>query len=244
MESIARNQATVAQIQRLEDATLNPLTGTVWPKGHDDILQGRRKLPVYERFEQILDVYHQNQVFILASETGSGKSTQVPQLLIYDEYASGLRIACTQPRRLAATALASRVSKEMGVILGEEVGYQIGGDKRVDKHEKKTRIAFMTEGVLLRKQASDKDLSEYACIIIDEAHERTVETDILMAMLKKILRRRKDLKVTLCPLFHFTRRLTYLANADHGRSSSCQPPWMRSCSRTTSTTARWSTFPA
>ena len=195
MESITRNQATVAQIQRLEDATPNPLTGAAWPEGHDDILQGRRKLPVYERFGEILETYHQNQVFILASETGSGKSTQIPQLLVYDEYSSGLRVACTQPRRLATTALAERVSEEMGVVLGQEVGYQIGGDKKVDQMKKKTRLAYMTEGVLLNRLDSDKDLSEYACVVIDEAHERTVETDVLMAMLKKVLKRRKDFKV-------------------------------------------------
>jgi HrpA-like RNA helicase len=114
---------------------------------------------------------------------------------MYDEYASGLRIACTQPRRLAATALAGRVSMEMGVNLGEEVGYQIGGDKKIDQDKKKTRLAYMTEGVLLAKQVSDKDLNEYACIIIDEAHERTMETDTLLPMLKKTIRRRKDLKV-------------------------------------------------
>ena len=119
--------------------------------------------------------------------TGSGKSTQVPQLLMYDEYAGGLRIACTQPRRLAATALAGRVSMEMGVKLGEEVGYQIGGDKKIDQ-DKKTRLAYMTKGVLLAKQVSDKDLNEYACIM---------ETDTLLPMLKKTIRRRKDLKVCL-----------------------------------------------
>ncbi|KAH7127455.1 ATP-dependent RNA helicase Prp43, partial [Dactylonectria macrodidyma] len=123
-----------------------------------------------------------------------GKSTQVPQLLLYDEYSSGKRVACTQPRRLAATSLAKRVAKEMGVALGEEVGYQIGGDKKVNKKKKKTLVTFMTEGVLLAQQGNDKDLSDYACIVIDEAHERTIETDLLMAMLKGILRRRQDFK--------------------------------------------------
>lgn len=195
METIARNQATVAQIQRLEDADANPLTGKAWPKNHGDILKGRRNLRVYGRFEEILDVYHKNQVFILSGETGSGKSTQVPQMLVFDEFASGLRIACTQPRRLAATALADRVAEEMGVALGEEVGFQIGGQRMLNQNKKKTRLSYMTEGVLLRQLARDKDLSQYACIIIDEAHERTVEADILTAMLKKIVQRRKDLKV-------------------------------------------------
>lgn len=92
---------------------------------------------------------------ILSSETGSGKSTQVR---------SGIQIACTQPRRLAATELASRVADEMGVVLGEEVGYQIGGVSMVNKNkQKKTRLAYMTEGVLLRKLSMDRqsDLHPY-----------------------------------------------------------------------------------
>lgn len=90
MESIARNQATVALIQHLEDAPLNPLTGTIWPPGHNDLLQARRRLPVYGQYQEILGAYHQSQVVILSSKTGTGKSTQVPQLLVYDEYESGL----------------------------------------------------------------------------------------------------------------------------------------------------------
>ncbi|CAH0016620.1 unnamed protein product [Clonostachys rhizophaga] len=222
MESIARNQATMAQIQRLEDAATNPLTGSAWPVGHDEILQNRRTLPVYGKFDDILEAYHQNQVLILSCETGSGKSTQIPQMLLYDEYESGLRIACTQPRRLAATTLAERVSKEMAVVLGEEVGYQIGGEKNMDKNNKRSRLAYMTEDSLVRKMGSDNKLSDFACIIIDEAHERTVEADMLMALLKRTLRHRKDLKLIImsapvdiskfqdyfngCPLVHIAGR--------------------------------------
>lgn len=197
MDGIARNQATMAVIRALEDGAVNPITATAWPKDHDNLLQGRRALPVYQQFEQILDSYHQHQVFVLTGETGSGKSTQIPQLLVYDEFASRLRIACTQPRRLAATSLAARVAKEMGVSLGEHVGYHIGGQKHIDQGGKFTRLAYMTDGVLLRQQISDRDFSEYSCIIIDEVHERTVETDLLLAMLKKALKRRQDLKVAI-----------------------------------------------
>lgn len=85
MDSIVRNQATMAQIRCLEDAELNPLTKKAWPKSHNTILQSRRKLPVYGGFGEILDAYHKGQAFVLLSETGSGKSTQVPQMLLYDE---------------------------------------------------------------------------------------------------------------------------------------------------------------
>lgn len=192
METITRNKATAADIKRLEDATTNPFTGTARPKGHEQLLEGRRKLPVYERTGEILATYHENPTMVLTSGTGSGKSTQIPQMTLYDEYASGLKVACTQPRRLAATSLAGRVAKEMGVALGEQVGYQIGGDKKVGKE---TRLVYMTDGVLLGKQAYDSDLAEFACVIIDEAHERSVQTDLLLALLKKIQSRRKDLKV-------------------------------------------------
>ncbi|KAI9901934.1 hypothetical protein N3K66_003751 [Trichothecium roseum] len=199
METIARNQATVAQIQRLEDADANSFTGKAWPKNHGDILKGRRTLRVYGRFEEILDVYHKNQVFRLSGETGSGKSTQVPQMLVFDEFASGLRIICTQPRRLAATALADRVAEEMGVALGEEVGFQIGG-QIMSQHPNDHPYSGNGSDICRQTRQKvkpftrDKDLSQYACIIIDEAHERTVEADILMAMLKKIIQHRKDLK--------------------------------------------------
>ncbi|CAG9973985.1 unnamed protein product [Clonostachys byssicola] len=187
----------MAQIQRLEDAATNPLTGSEWPADHSKIVQGRRTLPVHGNLDEILEAYHQNQVLVLSCETGSGKSSQIPQMLFYDEYESGLRVACTQPRRLAATTLAERVSKEMAVVLGEEVGYVIGGEKKMDKKMKKSRLLYMTEDSLVRRLGSDNNFPDFACIIIDEAHERTVEADMLMALLKKTLRHRKDLKLII-----------------------------------------------
>lgn len=147
---------------------------------------------------------------ILSSETSSGKSTQVPQLLVYDEYESGLQIACTQPRRLVATELASRVAEEMGVVLGEEVGYKINDNHMVNQNKKRTRLAYMTENVLLRQLRSDKFLSAYACVIIDEAHERTVNLDLLLALLKKVVSRRKDFRVGPYQPFNLTGGLTWL----------------------------------
>ncbi|PNP53779.1 hypothetical protein THARTR1_05903 [Trichoderma harzianum] len=223
MEALGRNQATAAQIQRLEDAAENPLTGKEWPQGHDQLLQDRRQLLAYGRYQEILDTYHKSQVMILSSETGSGKSTQVPQLLVYDEYGSELRVACTQPRRLAATELASRVAGEMGVVLGEEVGYQLRDYNMIDKKKPtKTRLAYMTEGVLLHQLSLDKDLTEYACVVVDEAHERTLDLELLLALLKKVVSRRKDFKLVImsatldttlfqkyfdnCPLVHIAGR--------------------------------------
>lgn len=177
-------------------------TGQAWPTGYDGIMQRRLNLPVYRRFEEILDVYHKNQVFVLSSETVSGKSTQIPQLLMYDEYASGLKVACTQPRRLATKSLAHRAAEELGVDLGRKVGYLIGGDKAVSPDEdKKTRLVYMTEGVLFGHQAENADFSDYACVVVDEAHEGTIEMDLLLALLKKSIRNRRDLKVLLSHRF-------------------------------------------
>ncbi|VUC23840.1 unnamed protein product [Clonostachys rosea] len=191
------NEVTAADIRRLEDAPTNPWTGEPWPQEAKALLEGRRKLPVYEKFDEILKAYHDKQVFVLSSETASGKSTQVPQLLAYDEYAGGLKVACTQPHRLATTELATRVAAEMGVTLGHQVGYQIGGDAKVNQGGEDSRLVYMTEGILLRKMLMDADLSQYGCVILDEAHERSVEMDVLIVFLKYAMRRREDLKVVI-----------------------------------------------
>ncbi|EFY93735.1 ATP-dependent RNA helicase Prp43 [Metarhizium acridum CQMa 102] len=138
-----------------------------------------------------------------------GQSTQVPQLLVYDEYSSGLQIACTQPRRLAATTLAGCVANEVGVVLGEEIGYKIGGKKMVDKNRKKTRLVHLTEGVLPRQLSSDRVLSAYACVILDEAHERAADLDLTLVLLKMVVSRRKDLKDYFdnCPLVRNSGRI-------------------------------------
>ncbi|GKT97713.1 LOW QUALITY PROTEIN: pre-mRNA splicing factor ATP-dependent RNA helicase PRP43 [Colletotrichum tofieldiae] len=192
MDSVLRNQATAAKIQLLEDATQNPMTGNAWP------------VVTTSFFKVVAACRSTDDIKIFSTNITSNDSVKRdwlrkvdsgPQLLVYDEYASGLQIVCTQPRRLAATELASRVADEMGVILGEEVGYKIRGDQMVNKNKKKTRLTYLTEGVLLRQLSSDKNLSAYACVIIDEAHERTVNLDLLLALLKKVVQRRKDFKV-------------------------------------------------
>ncbi|KIW18101.1 hypothetical protein PV08_02388 [Exophiala spinifera] len=244
MDSIARNQLTAADIRRLEDGPQNPLTDKPWPSNHQEILNTRRRLPVYGKYEEILGVYHQSQVMILSSDTGSGKSTQVPQLLVYDEWASGLQVACTQPRRLAARELADRVADEMGVIYGEEVGSHVRFEPKTGK---KTRLVYMTEGILLRKAiGTDKNLKDFACVIIDEAHERTANTDLLLALLKGIVARRQDFRVIImsatidadefkryfndCPLLHVPGR-SYDVEQHYLELGNEQPDCIVSCAR-------------
>ncbi|KAJ6611780.1 P-loop containing nucleoside triphosphate hydrolase protein [Mycena sp. CBHHK59/15] len=133
-------------------------------------------------------------VVIVVGQTGCGKTTQLPQYLLESGWAdSGNIIACTQPRRVAATSVAGRVATEVGSILGDEVGYTIRFEDVSDKE--RTRILYMTDGMLFRETLVDPLLSRYSVIMIDEAHERGVYTDLLLGVLKKIRRKRPSLRL-------------------------------------------------
>ncbi|KAG0173093.1 DEAH-box ATP-dependent RNA helicase prp43 [Apophysomyces sp. BC1034] len=193
---LVHRKTTGAQAEQLENGTINPFTGEPFSNTYKTILKSRQSLPVRAQREQFLDMLHQSQYVVLVGETGSGKTTQVPQFLVYDElpHLKGKQIACTQPRRVAAMSVAQRVADEMDVKLGEEVGYNIRFE---DNTGPKTFLKYMTDGMLLREAMSDHSLSRYSTIVLDEAHERTLNTDILMGLLKKICRSRKDLKVVI-----------------------------------------------
>lgn len=153
----------------------------------------REYLPAFAVREELLRVIRDNQVTIVVGQTGSGKTTQLTQFLHEDGYArDGQMIGCTQPRRVAAMSVAKRVSEEMEVPLGGTVGYAIRFE---DCTSKETTIKYMTDGVLLRESLTNPDLDQYSCIIMDEAHERALNTDVLMGLIKKVLARRRDLKL-------------------------------------------------
>ncbi|KAJ5763759.1 hypothetical protein N7533_002440 [Penicillium manginii] len=152
----------------------------------------REFLPAFAVREDLLRVIRDNQVVVVVGETGSGKTTQLTQFLHEDGYSKFGMIGCTQPRRVAAMSVAKRVSEEMEVDLGDEVGYAIRFE---DCTSNKTVIKYMTDGVLLRESLTQTDLDKYSCIIMDEAHERALNTDVLMGLLKKVLARRRDLKL-------------------------------------------------
>lgn len=164
------------------------------------IQEQRRTLPAFAVKEDLMRTIMENQVTVVIGETGSGKTTQLTQFL-FDEglglnmEANGTKkmIACTQPRRVAAMSVAKRVSEEMGVKLGQEVGYSIRFEDRTNS--KKTIIKYMTEGILLREILTDPLLDSYLCVIMDEAHERSLNTDILLGLFKNLLLKRKDLKL-------------------------------------------------
>ncbi|KFY97189.1 hypothetical protein V500_02158, partial [Pseudogymnoascus sp. VKM F-4518 (FW-2643)] len=152
----------------------------------------REYLPAFAVREDLLRVIRDNQVVIVVGETGSGKTTQLTQFLHEDGYGKMGMIGCTQPRRVAAMSVAKRVSEEMECKLGSTVGYAIRFE---DCTSKETIIKYMTDGVLLRESLNEPDLDRYSCVIMDEAHERALNTDVLMGLFKKVLARRRDLKL-------------------------------------------------
>ncbi|KAM8729641.1 ATP-dependent RNA helicase DHX8-like [Acanthopagrus schlegelii] len=156
------------------------------------ILQQRESLPIFKLKDELVQAVHDNQILIVVGETGSGKTTQITQYLAEAGYTSRGKIGCTQPRRVAAMSVAKRVSEEYGCRLGQEVGYTIRFE---DCTSTETVIKYMTHGMLQRECLIDSDMSQYALIMLDEAHERTIHTDVLFGLLKKTIQKRKDLKL-------------------------------------------------
>jgi len=155
----------------------------------------RKSLPVFAYRQQFLDAIDKYQILIVVGETGSGKTTQLPQYLHEGGYTkNGMKVGCTQPRRVAAMSVATRVAEEMGVKLGNEVGYSIRFE---DATSDKTVLKYMTDGMLLREFLTEPDLAGYSALMIDEAHERTLHTDILFGLVKDIARGRPDLKLLI-----------------------------------------------
>ena len=155
----------------------------------------RKSLPMYQYRSQLLDALKEYQVIIVVAETGSGKTTQIPQYLHEAGYTKdGMKIGCTQPRRVAAMSVATRVAEEMGVKVGNEVGYSIRFE---DNTSEKTVVKYMTDGMLLREFLTEPDLGAYSALMIDEAHERTLHTDVLFGLVKDISKFRPDLKLLI-----------------------------------------------
>ena len=177
----AFQQALHASVQRRQARALNQPSISL-----DD------SLPIAREAERITALIREHQVVVIAGETGSGKTTQLPKLCLAAGRGQAGMIGCTQPRRIAARAVATRVAQELHSELGTTVGYQVRFTDRVGDD---TRIKFMTDGILLAEISSDRWLSQYDTIIVDEAHERSLNIDFLLGYLKQLLRKRPDLKL-------------------------------------------------
>ena len=154
-----------------------------------------QELPICAFRREILDALAKNDIIIVCGETGSGKTTQLPKMALELGCGrDGRKIACTQPRRIAATSVAERVAKELKTESGDIVGYQHRFEKKLSDS---TVIKFMTDGVLLTETLYDPLLQAYDAIIIDEAHERTLNIDFLLGIVKRISEKRRDLKIII-----------------------------------------------
>ncbi|KAJ0174608.1 hypothetical protein K1T71_009716 [Dendrolimus kikuchii] len=173
-------------------------------------MEFREKLPTYKKSTEILNTIYNNQIVLISGETGCGKSTQVPQILLDDAIlnnrGANVKILVTQPRRIAASSLATRVSEERGEVIGQSVGYAI----RLEKVDCRPRgsIVFCTTGILVAELEVNQGLTEYSHVILDEVHERDTHIDLSMCMLKKVLQRRKDLKLILMSATVDSEKLT------------------------------------
>ncbi|MEN3294473.1 MAG: ATP-dependent helicase HrpA, partial [Burkholderiales bacterium] len=162
----------------------NPLPPIVFPE----------ELPVSGRREEIADVLRKHQVIIVSGETGSGKTTQLPKICLEIGRGQAGLIGHTQPRRIAASSTAKRIAQELGSVLGEHVGFKV---RFTDTLSKGASIKLMTDGILLAETQTDPLLKQYDTIIIDEAHERSLNIDFLLGYLKQLLPKRPDLKVII-----------------------------------------------
>eukprot|EP00929_Paragymnodinium_shiwhaense_P106647 TRINITY_DN7220_c0_g1_i1.p1 TRINITY_DN7220_c0_g1~~TRINITY_DN7220_c0_g1_i1.p1 ORF type:complete len:696 (-),score=153.23 TRINITY_DN7220_c0_g1_i1:408-2495(-) len=187
----ARSRSPPAAYKIPSQGDANPVNGKKYSKRFFDILDKRQKLPCWAMRKEVVEMCASSQSSVLIGDTGSGKTTQVPQMLFDAGYAKKGLIAVTQPRRVAAMSVASRVAQEMDVELGEEVGYLIRFE---DVTSDKTKIKYMTDGMLLRECMDDPQMTKYSIIVLDEAHERTLSTDILFGLLKEVLVKRPDLR--------------------------------------------------
>lgn len=160
----------------------------------EEIRRQRESLPAYTVRSQLVRTIAENQIVVVIGETGSGKTTQLAQFLAEEGYTAGHMIGCTQPRRVAAMSVAKRVADEMGVAVGADVGYTIRFE---DRTSGATRIKYMTEGILLREMLELPHLDQYSVVIMDEAHERSLNTDVLLGLFRQLLRRRRDLKLVV-----------------------------------------------
>src|SRR5271157_213365 len=155
---------------------------------------GPAVLPIHGKKDEIVRAIRSSQVVIVAGETGSGKTTQLPLFCLEAGFGQQGTIGVTQPRRIAATSVASFVASQMSCPLGSLVGYKV---RFTDRESPQTKIKFMTDGILLRELQADRLLRRYAVVIVDEVHERSLNIDFILGYMRWLLPRRPDLRLVL-----------------------------------------------
>lgn len=180
------------QIAEWKKSLLTGAKGSYGQKTSKSMIEQREGLPIFKLREELIKAVYDNQMLVVIGETGSGKTTQITQYLAEAGYTARGRIGCTQPRRVAAMSVAKRVAEEYGCRLGAEVGYTMRFE---DCTSPETKIKYMTDGMLLRECLIDPDMKQYSIIMLDEAHERSISTDVLFGLMKKAVMKRKDLKL-------------------------------------------------
>ena len=189
-----RNKTTQERIDDENDPDSKALRGELGAR--KKIEADRRSLPIYPYRDDLIKAVEDHQTIVIVGETGSGKTTQIPQYMWEAGFANeeGVRIGCTQPRRVAAMSVATRVADEVGCKLGNEVGYSIRFE---DRTSDKTKVKYLTDGMLLREFLGEPDLKSYGVMMVDEAHERTLHTDVLFGLVKDIARFRPEIKLLI-----------------------------------------------
>ncbi|KAI3321659.1 P-loop containing nucleoside triphosphate hydrolase protein [Xylariaceae sp. AK1471] len=199
MENNGRSNLSEQQLFRLLEGPTNSLKSRsqknqAYSASHRQALPKLRELPASKQIGAVLKATQDNQCVVLTSGTGSGKTTVVPVAIVLDSLPSKKMVVCTQTRVLPAVTVAKHVAQQQDVELGQEVGYRVRFDQKVSKS---TLLVFMTDGTLVRESDSDPLFSRYCCVVLDGVHERTINTDLLMARVKVAMSRRPDLKVVI-----------------------------------------------
>lgn len=175
----------------------NWLTERPFGQRYYELKRHRQQLPIYAHEQEFLDKLATNRVVLVEAHTGSGKTTQIPQWCLKHVYRqqTRLNVVCTQPRRIAAIKVAARVAEELDVQLGEEVGYRIRFECACSD---RTRLLYCTDGMLLHSLAmADPQLKQFAVIVLDEVHERRMDTDVLLALMKRLLLQRDGVRIVV-----------------------------------------------
>ncbi|OAF64896.1 putative ATP-dependent RNA helicase [Intoshia linei] len=212
-QSLIRTRLNYKITKPKPDSRINPYTDNVYSSNYYILRKVRKTLPIWRHKKYFLELLRKNKIILINGETGSGKTTQVPQWCAEYLHKNNMEggVCCTQPRRVAAMSMAQRVADEMDVYLGVEVGYNIRFDNYTSSD---TFLTFVTDGVLMRQAMSDPLLKHYSCIILDEAHIRTISTDILMGHLKTIINNRKNLTlIVMSATFNTFKFRRYFKNA-------------------------------